>query len=73
MDAIGGWREDTLLLRVRAAPVDGRANRALEALIAHALGLPARDVAVVGGASGRRKTVEVRGRAIETVRRALGG
>lgn len=52
----GGWRA-----RVAAAPERGRANRALEELLAAALGLPRGQVAVVAGRSSRRKVVEVEG------------
>jgi uncharacterized protein (TIGR00251 family) len=52
----GGWRA-----RVAAPPERGRANRALEDLLAEALGLPRDRVAVVAGRSGRRKVVEVAG------------
>jgi uncharacterized protein (TIGR00251 family) len=51
-----GWRA-----RVAAPPERGRANRALEDLLAEALGVPRDRVAVVAGRSGRRKVVEVAG------------
>ncbi len=56
-----GWRDELLLVRVTARPVDGKANAALERLIAKALGVPKRDVSVVSGARGREKTVEIAG------------
>ena len=58
---IGGWREGLLRVRVMAPPVDGKANAALERLIAKALGVPKRDVSVVSGARGRGKTIEIPG------------
>lgn len=48
---------------VRAPPVEGAANEAIEALIAGALGVARGQVAVAKGASGREKMVEVRGMA----------
>jgi uncharacterized protein (TIGR00251 family) len=48
-----GWRDELLLVRVTAPPVDGKANVALEGLLAKALGVPKRDVSVVSGARGR--------------------
>ena len=44
-----------------AAPVGGRANRALERLLAKRLGVPNSAVSVVVGHTGRRKVVEVEG------------
>lgn len=47
--------------RVAAAPADGRANDALEKLLASALGVPRSSVRVVVGMASRRKQVEVNG------------
>lgn len=50
-----------LKARVRAAPEDGKANAALEALLAKTLGVPKSAVRVEKGATSRLKTVAVRG------------
>ena len=50
-----------LIARVRAAPADGEANAALIRLVAKALGVPRRDVAVVAGATGRLKRLLISG------------
>ena len=50
-----------LAARVRAAPVDGAANTALEHLLAEALGCPRSRVSVERGASSRIKIVEIEG------------
>ena len=50
-----------LKARVRAVPERGKANAALEKLLAKALGRPKSSVSVVGGETGRLKIVEVRG------------
>jgi hypothetical protein len=65
-DRIDGWGRDDagrlfLKARVRAAPVEGEANAALEALLAKALGVPKSRVAVARGATQRLKQVEVEG------------
>jgi uncharacterized protein (TIGR00251 family) len=52
---------ETLRVRVSAPPVDGRANAALERLLADRLGLTRGTVLVVAGHSGRQKVVEVEG------------
>jgi len=50
-----------LKARVRAAPSEGEANAALGRVLAKALGVPPRDVAIVGGATSRVKRVKVAG------------
>jgi len=65
-DRIEGWGRDDagrlfLKARVRAAPVEGEANAALEALIAKALGVARSRVAVARGTTQRLKTVEIEG------------
>lgn len=47
--------------RVRAVPEDGRANAALEALLAEAAGLPKSSARVVAGPTSRLKTVRIAG------------
>lgn len=59
--AIVGWREDVLALRVTAPPVEGEANRAVEALLARALGVRGSAVRVVRGERSRDKVVRVEG------------
>jgi uncharacterized protein (TIGR00251 family) len=60
-DEIVGWLEGALKVRVAAPPEDGRENRALETLLASALGLKKNAVAVAGGASSARKRVAIEG------------
>ena len=50
-----------LKVRVRAAPSEGEANDALIRLIAKALGVPPRDVALAAGATSRVKRLVVSG------------
>jgi hypothetical protein len=50
-----------LKARVRAAPSEGEANAALGRLLAKALGVPPRDVTIVGGATSRIKRVKILG------------
>ena len=47
--------------RVRAAASEGEANAALVRLLAKAIGIPARDVSLVGGATARIKRVRISG------------
>jgi uncharacterized protein len=61
-----GWR-----LRVASPPEDGRANQAVERLVATTLGVHARDVRIVRGFSARDKVIEIDGVDAARVERAL--
>ena len=50
-----------LKARVRAVPEDGKANAALEKLLAKWLGIAARDVTIAAGATSRLKQVRISG------------
>ena len=71
-DAVVGWREDTLRLRVTAPPLDDRANDAVVLLIARAAGVPRSAVSVVGGERRRDKLVRVAGVTAASLRDKLG-
>jgi uncharacterized protein YggU (UPF0235/DUF167 family) len=60
-DEIIEWRAGRLRVRVTAAPERGRANTALEALLAEALDIPRRCVRVVSGHTSPAKLVEIEG------------
>ena len=53
--------EGELLVRVRAAPEEGAATESCLRTIAEALDLPRSDVALIRGATSRRKLVRVEG------------
>lgn len=72
-DALAGWLDGVLRVRLAAAPVDGRANEALVRLLADAAGLPASRVQIVTGQRGREKRVSFEGLDIETLVARLGG
>jgi uncharacterized protein len=69
--AIQGPHGAALKIRLQAPPVDGRANAALIAFLAEALGVPRRDVAIESGHAGRDKRVSVRGISAAAARAAL--
>jgi len=54
-----GLHGGALKLRIAAPPVEGKANEALVAFVAGALGVPRRAVSVVKGASSREKLLLV--------------
>ena len=65
-DAIGGIEtladgRAVLKVRVAAPPSEGEANAALIRLIAKALRVPARDIALAAGATGRVKRLAIAG------------
>ncbi|HYM81675.1 MAG TPA: DUF167 domain-containing protein [Candidatus Limnocylindria bacterium] len=57
----GRGGDGVLRIKVTAPPEDGRANRAVETLLAKALGVKSGQVAVVRGTSSRSKWVEFQG------------
>ena len=67
LDAIDGVHDEALKLQVKAPPVDDRANRAVEKLLAGLLELPRANVTVVGGHSSRRKRIAIDGASREWV------
>lgn len=70
--AIVGMRDDVLVVRVNAPPVDGRANLALRRLLASRAKVAATSVRIVRGEAARDKLVEVDGLAeAELLRRLL--
>ncbi len=60
-DCIVGWLDKTLKVRVRAKREKGRANTAVQRLLADALGLPAGSVRISSGMTSSRKLVEIEG------------
>jgi len=63
-----GLHGGALKLRIAAPPVEGKANDALIAFIAGALGVPRRAVSVVKGASSREKRVLVADASVDPAR-----
>ncbi len=72
-DAVVGWVGDALKVRVRAPPQDGRANAAVEALLASVLGLKKSAVRIVAGHGAARKRVTIDGLDRAGLERALRG
>ena len=58
---VAGLHGARLKIRLAAPAVDGRANAALVAFLAEALGAARRDVVIEAGVSARAKRVSVRG------------
>jgi len=71
LSTIVGWREQALLVRVMAPPVEGAANAAVVTLIARALGVRPSAVRVVRGERGRDKWLSVDGLTAAAIRERL--
>jgi uncharacterized protein (TIGR00251 family) len=68
---VAGLHGDAIRVRLAAPPVDGAANDELVRYLASRLGVARRAVRIVGGATARRKVVEIDGVALDGARRAL--
>ena len=71
-DRVAGRYGDGIKVQVSAPPEGGRANRAVEELLAGALALKAHQVKVVKGHTQPRKVVEIEGVELAAVLSALG-
>jgi len=56
---IGPVHDGRIKIAVTAPPVDGEANAAVVELLARRLGIARGDIAVIAGASSRRKTLRI--------------
>lgn len=72
-DRVAGRYGDGIKVQVAAPPEGGKANRAVEQVIAEALGIKAQHVRVVKGHATPRKVVEVEGVEQAEVLGRLGG
>ncbi len=58
---LAGCHDGALKVRLTAPPVDGSANKCCCAFLAKLLGVPARDLEIISGATSRHKRVLVSG------------
>lgn len=70
-DKVLGELGDAVRIKLRAPPVDGKANDALVRFLAEKLGLHTSAIRLVAGATGRRKVVEITGLALDEARRRV--
>lgn len=70
-DCVAGWLEDVLKVRVRAAPERGKANAAVEELLADALAISPDAVRIVSGMTTARKTAEISGLSLAEIHERL--
>ena len=69
---IDGLVGDAVKVRVRCAPVDGKANRELIEALADAFGLPKRRVVFKSGETSRQKRILLKGVTAADVRKVVG-
>lgn len=60
-NCIVGWMGETLKVRVKTPPERGKANAAVEELVAEALGVPKERALIVRGHASARKIIEIDG------------
>ena len=65
-----GWQDETLRVRVTAAPHDGEANRAVSRVLAETFGVPISRVVLVRAAASRDKVFRIESGRIEPGRSA---
>jgi uncharacterized protein (TIGR00251 family) len=68
---VAGERGGAVVIRVSAPPVDGKANAAVEKLVADKLGVHKSAVAIVRGDSSRDKLVRIDGLSADEARTRL--
>ena len=71
-DEVVGERDGAVVIRVKAPPVDGRANEAVIALVAKTLRVPKRAVTLTHGHQSRDKRLRIEGVDDPALRRAFG-
>jgi uncharacterized protein (TIGR00251 family) len=69
--ALGGVRDNALVVRLVAPPVDGAANEALIQFLSTALRIPRRAIHILSGERGRLKRIAIDGVTIDAVRATL--
>lgn len=71
VDGLKFGGESSLVARVRAAPVDGRANAAIQPVVANALRVRQRQVATIGGTRRTSRRISIEGVHVCDVRTAI--
>ncbi len=72
-NAVGGWIDGALKVKVHAPALEGRANEELCEFLADKLGLPRRAVTLFRGDKSRQKVVRIAGLTLDEVRRKFNG
>ena len=70
-NCVAGWMGDTLKVWVTAPPERGKANVAVQTVLADALGVSRESIRLVAGLKSSRKVVEIEGLVAAEVHRRL--
>ena len=70
-DALEGWKDGELIVRLTAPPVEGAANSSLVKLLAKKAGVGRSRVRIVSGERGRTKIVEFEGFSMDKLKELL--
>ena len=71
-DEVAGTMGNAVKIKLRAPPVEGRANEALVEFLAEQLDLPRRAISLERGDTSRQKLLRIEGIDLATVRARLG-
>ena len=71
-DEVAGTMGNAVKIKLRAPPVEGRANEALIEFLADRLDLPRRTISLERGDTSRQKLIRIEGLDLATVRARLG-
>ena len=66
-----GFRDDVLVIRLAAPPVDGAANDALIEFLSDTFQIPRRAVQILSGERARQKRIAIAGITLEQIRARL--
>lgn len=70
---LAGIRDNALLVRLSAPPVEGAANAELIERLADAFGVPKRSISLVSGDTSRQKRLLIRGVTVDQVTTIVAG
>ncbi len=70
-NCIAGWLGEALKVRVTAPAEGGKANAAVEAIVAEALGVSKKSIRLIAGRTSPRKVLEIAGLCEAEIRRRL--
>ncbi len=71
-DEIVGIQGDTLKVRIKAPPIKGKANEALQKFLSKLLKISKSSIEIVSGETSKQKSIYIKGRTLEDIEKCLG-